>query len=373
MGRKKTRTTEEFIKQAKQVHGDKYDYSLVEYKESKIKVKIICPTHNVFEQNWISHITTKNGCPKCSGFGFSLEEKIDQAIKIHGNKYDYSLIKENSNKDKKISINCPKHNLFITTWDRHINQKQGCPKCAGVRLSRDEKLDKAIKIHNKRYDYSLITENFKVTDKVPIICSKHGIFYQSWNSHTGSKKQGCPRCHNMNMPLKDKIDLAHKTHNNKYNYSLLPEKFKSMDIVSIICPKHGEFKQRWVRHTRANQGCPMCSKSKGEEIIRNFLIKNNIEFINQHMFEGCKNKRRLPFDFYLPDFNTCIEYDGIQHVKAVKRFGGEDEFKNTKYKDKIKTQYCLNNNINLIRISYIEFDDIEYIINENLFNNQDYE
>ena len=366
---RKSKTSEEFIEKAKQIHGGRYDYSLVEYKRTNIKVKIICPIHGVFEQNWISHINMKAGCPRCSGFGFSLDEKIIQANDIHNSKYDYSLINENFKKNKNISIICSEHGLFVTTWDRHINSKQGCPKCAGVGLSRDEKIFKANKIHNNKYDYSLIIENFKVTDKVPIMCSKHGVFYQTWNSHTESKKQGCPRCKKKKMPLEDKINLANKIHNNKYNYSLLPKEFKSNSYVNIICPIHGEFKQNWVRHTRANQGCPMCSKSKGEEIIRRFLLNNNIEFIPQHMFEGCKNKRKLPFDFYLPDYNTCIEYDGIQHVKAVKCFGGEEEFKNTKYKDNIKTQYCLNNNINLIRISYIEFDDIEYIINENLFNN----
>ena len=157
---RKSKTSEEFIEKAKQIHGGRYDYSLVEYKRTNIKVKIICPIHGVFEQNWISHINMKAGCPRCSGFGFSLDEKIIQANDIHNSKYDYSLINENSKKNKNISIICSEHGLFVTTWDRHINSKQGCPKCAGVGLSRDEKIFKANKIHNIMFDFSLIIENF---------------------------------------------------------------------------------------------------------------------------------------------------------------------------------------------------------------------
>lgn len=74
----------------------------------------------------------------------------------------------------------------------------------------------------------------------------------------------------------------------------------------------------------------------------------------------------MPFDFYLPDYNTCIEYDGELHYKAVDYFGGDDALSNTKCRDEIKTQYCKENNIKLIRIPYWEFDNIEEILNREL-------
>jgi len=104
------------------------------------------------------------------------------------------------------------------------------------------------------------------------------------------------------------------------------------------------------------QGCPICKESKGEKKVREFLIKHNIIFIPQHTFFECKNTNVLPFDFYLPDYNTCIEYDGIQHFKPVNRFGGEKGFLLTKQNDLIKNKFCLVNKINLIRIPY--FDNI---------------
>ena len=96
-----------------------------------------------------------------------------------------------------------------------------------------------------------------------------------------------------------------------------------------------------------------CSKiSHGEYYIMSILKENNITFIQQYKFNDCKNKLPLPFDFYLPDYNICIEYDGEQHFKPVDYFGGEDDFVKRKINDKIKTQYCFKNNIYLIRIPY---------------------
>lgn len=103
----------------------------------------------------------------------------------------------------------------------------------------------------------------------------------------------------------------------------------------------------------------MCNKSKGENKIINFLTKNSIKFISQKRFKDCKNKRPLPFDFYLPDLNLCIEYDGQQHFRAFSKFGGDKALYRTVKNDQIKNKYCKNNNINLERISYKKFDKLE--------------
>ena len=99
-------------------------------------------------------------------------------------------------------------------------------------------------------------------------------------------------------------------------------------------------------------GCPKCKTSIGEKKISQWLDENNINYISQYKFSDCRDIRSLPFDFYLQDYNICIEYDGIQHFQPVDYFGGEDDFKITQLHDKIKTQYCKDNNIDLLRISY---------------------
>ena len=97
----------------------------------------------------------------------------------------------------------------------------------------------------------------------------------------------------------------------------------------------------------------------------------NVEYIAQYTYLNCKDKRALPFDFYIPSLNICIEYDGEYHYKPIKfKNQSEEETKNN-FKirvehDNIKTQYCLDNNIKLIRIPYWEFDNIENILKQEL-------
>jgi len=93
-----------------------------------------------------------------------------------------------------------------------------------------------------------------------------------------------------------------------------------------------------------------------------------ISSLKEYKFDNCKNKNPLPFDFYLPEHNICIEFDGEQHFKSISYFGGEKGFKNTQKNDLIKTSYCKENNIKLIRINYLEFKKIEEILNKNLVN-----
>ncbi len=105
-------------------------------------------------------------------------------------------------------------------------------------------------------------------------------------------------------------------------------------------------------------GCPKCNESKGEKSIRNYLVGKNIKFLTEYTFEDCRYKRKLPFDFYLPDFNTCIEYDGQLHYpeelldQQIERF--KNSIERTQITDSIKTEYCKVNNIRLIRIKYEE-------------------
>lgn len=111
------------------------------------------------------------------------------------------------------------------------------------------------------------------------------------------------------------------------------------------------------------QSCGCFHKSLREQYIASLFVSNHIEFIEQYTFDDCKNVFKLPFDFYLPNKNICIEYDGQQHFKPIDLFGGEKAFERYKVNDMIKTQYCIEHNIQLIRISYTMSDtDIEQLI-----------
>lgn len=119
-------------------------------------------------------------------------------------------------------------------------------------------------------------------------------------------------------------------------------------------------------HFKNGTRCPFCRESKGEKDILKYLDKHDIKYIRQYRYEDCKDTRTLPFDFYLPDYNTCIEYDGELHYKTIDFYGGDEELKKQQCRDNIKTHYCKNNNIKLIRIPYWELKNINKILSENL-------
>jgi hypothetical protein len=225
------------------------------------------------------------------------------------------------------------------------------------KLTITEFINKSNLIHNYIYDYSLVGYKNNKTE-VNIKCEKHGIFNQRPDSHL--RGIGCKFCGEEKFKITQRkninkvVEDFNNFHNYKYDYSLMKYKNAHTKIL-IICKKcQLEFKQTPNTHLRC--GCPYCNESKGEKIIKTFLNKNNILFERQKGFNDCVYKSKLFFDFYLPNFNMCIEYDGLQHFKKIEFFGGEKNFELIKMRDYIKTKYCENNKIFLLRIC--DKDDI---------------
>lgn len=132
--------------------------------------------------------------------------------------------------------------------------------------------------------------------------------------------------------------------------------------VVVKCPKHSIFETS-AELLLNGYGCSSCGKkSNGEERISEYLIFNKIEYIKQKSFDGCVYKNKMQFDFFLPDFNLCIEFDGIQHFEPIEYFGGIDSLNKQIDKDNVKNDFCSINNIKLIRIPYYEYDNIEKIL-----------
>lgn len=355
-------TTEEFITKAKDAHGDRYDYSKVKYKTSNHKVAIICHKHGKFEQVASYHIGKyKNGCPKCAveNRRLTLDYFLQKAKKIHGDKFDYSLITEYKPSKEKVDVICKKHGPFRVSIYHHINRGQGCSKCKSLNL--DGFLEKANIVHNNKYDYSkVVYTNNK--EKIDIICPIHGLFNQRITDHINGQ-HGCLECtmETIRMSTDEFIIKANKKHENKYIYDAEKINFKTnKDKVNITCERHGVFSQKVNTHLNG-AGCPSCSESKGEFSIRNYLDNKNIQFKVQKTFKECKNINMLRFDFYLPNINTCIEFNGIQHYEKVDFFGGTKGLKSTQKRDKIKESFCKKNDIQLLVIKYDE--DVENVLN----------
>ena len=213
-----------------------------------------------------------------------------------------------------------------------------------------------------RKNYIVEKNDYNLVD---IICNEHGVFNQRVSNHM-NLGDGCPKCVGVGKWNTDfLIEEFKKVHLDTFDYSkVLFENTNKK--VNIICKEHGEFKQNIHKHLNG-QGCRYCVfKSKGEEIVKLHLEEINIKYIRQKYFETLRYVNPLSFDFYLPDYNTCIEFDGEQHHKSVKWFGGEEGFKLNKERDNCKNIWCLENNIKLIRIKYNEIDKISKIIKEQL-------
>ena len=281
------------------------------------------------------------------------EQFISEAVLIHGNKYDYSKFNYQNAHYKSIII-CPEHGEFWQTPHEHVSGKQGCPICGKekvVKLRTDTKEDfikKAHQVYGDKYDYSKV-EYINSYTKVCIICPEHGEFWQRPYSHLSNHE--CPTCarNYCRLNYNNFVKKANKKHFNKYQYPYF-EYHNNLEYVDIICPEHGVFKQE-IRTHLAGCGCPKCKNSTLENIIRDFLKNNKINFIEQQMFDWLKYKNPLKLDFYLPDYNIAIECQGQQHFKPIKYFGGESELNTIIERDRIKKDLCELHNIKILYYS----------------------
>ncbi len=373
-------STFKFIVKSEKVHGNKFNYSKVEYIGSHTKVCIICSEHGEFYQSPTNHLSGY-GCRKCAweyNHGkyrlTTLETFLSQAKEIHGNKYDYSKV-EWKNTSKPITIICPIHGEFIQIPQNHIRVKCGCRKCGReITKAKANKyntlyfIGKAKEIHGDEYDYSKV-HCFNATDKVEIICPIHGKFKQIANQHL--QGHGCPKCH-FDQMAKDKsmgkgvfINKAKELFGEKYDYSKV-EYINGHKNVSLVCPIHGEFEVTPNNHLSKKSGCPICNESKLERQLASILDKQNIKYERFKKFHWLA---RQSLDLYLSEHNIAIECQGIQHFKPIDFAGkgkkwANQSFEQIKKRDDRKLKKCLANNIKMIYI----IDNEEYLKNEYHFD-----
>jgi Zn finger protein HypA/HybF involved in hydrogenase expression len=223
-------------------------------------------------------------------------------------------------------------------------------------------------IFNNRYNYSKVNYS-KNNIKVEIICEKHKSFLITPASHL--RGRGCNKCGKENMSVLNtkSLDFILSSFIDKHGYLYDYSNIKysgTKNKVDIVCKIHGTFSQTPEKHISGN-GCPKCNISKGERRIMTYLDRLKIDYNYNYNFDDCRDKLTLPFDFYIPEYNLCIEFDGEQHYRPIKWFGGDKNFKSQKKRDYIKDMYCLDNKISLIRISYLEYDKIFEIL-DSIFN-----
>jgi hypothetical protein len=360
------KTTEDFIKKAKLIHGESYCYDSVKYNGCDSHVEIICPLHGPFLQTPTKHLQG-SGCPMCNKtHKKTTEEFIIEAQKVHGNKYDYSLV-DYVNDRTNVKIICPKHGIFEQLPTHHL-RKSGCRKCYDEKNSRRRLFDQSLFIqrvkdtHGDTFDYS--KSIYKgMRRKLEIICRKHGSFWQTPHMHL--QGHGCPKCIGKFRTTEEFIKMAKEVHGDRYDYSKTEYKGFNEKVL-IICPKHGDFQQNSYVHLTGS-GCPYCKNSKGEDAIAHFLKKHGIKYIPQYRFTNnysfCENKY-IYVDFFLPNDSIIIEFNGLQHYGAVDFWGGEKVFQKQKNRDETVRMYCKDNNIRLLEIPYTKMGDINILIED---------
>jgi ssDNA-binding Zn-finger/Zn-ribbon topoisomerase 1 len=286
----------EFIQRSMSAHGNKYDYSKVDYKGNLTKIEIICSTHGSFWQSPEKHWSGQQ-CPMCARGYKSWDMYLDIFQKIHGDTYDYSKSKY-VNSNVKIEIICPDHGSF---WQApKIHQRSRCPICshcgAGELLSlykRDLFIPDAIAIHGEKYDYSRVIYT-RSSVKVEIICPKHGSFWQSPSKHLMNR--GCPQCgkesisKKLSMGTSEFIEKAKEVHGNFYGY----ENCKYVNTttpVSISCPIHGKFTQAPAVHL-IGCGCNKCGRERTTQLQRlpleDFIARANA--IHDNFYDYSQSK-----------------------------------------------------------------------------------
>ena len=373
--KKRLFTKKDFLTKAIKKHGNKYDYSKVNYRGHRIKVLIICPDHGAFEQFPVEHYSY--GCMECGRestrekLSFSKDEFLIKAKKVHSGRYDYSNVNFINTKTSVI-IGCQIHGFFEQTPASHF-QGKGCSYCGHLETAKsktytqDDYIALAIRKHGKKYDYSRVQyKNSK--DKITIGCPKHGWFEQIAQSHFVA---GCEKCgwesqaEKKSFTQEEYISKIKSIHGDTYDYSKVIYKGQRINI-KIRCSKHGWFNQSAGKHL-SGSGCSKCH-NKSEGRLAEYLEKKNII----HRSYRIDNEIKF-FDFYLPEYNLLIERDGEQHYIDRGNFfarGDKNYLKKQQDNDRYKTNLAKNNGYKIARIPFWLNDkqvekEIENILSDN--------
>ena len=361
--RKIAYTTENFIAKAKEIHGDKYDYSKAVYVNNTTPITIICPIHGEFKQTPKGHLRGY-GCKKCglmnrvNPLKKDTKQFIKEAKSLYGDKYVYSKVNY-VNALEKVCIICPEHGEFMATPHDFL-RGHSCPECGKIaigealKLTQDEFIGRVREIHGDRYDLSLVNY-LNYGRKVKVGCQRHGWF-ETW-PQTLLNGGGCPKCGFEKTVEGRKLnsdvffDRCKRTHDGKYEYDELS--FSGVENkIRIKCPKHGWFEQNAKDHSEGH-GCPKCgvkiSKCESELCEYVKLIVGNEKVVERDR----SIIKPYEIDIYIPSMKIGIEYNGL--------YWHSDAFSDSKHRLLEKTEMCEERGIRLIHV----FED-EYLYHKEI-------
>lgn len=374
----KRKTNEEYIAE---VASKNPNIEVVdEYIDATTKIKHRCLVDK-YEWDVAPHnILRGKGCPKCSNNIKKTHEEYVEEVKIKNP--NVTVVDTYINATTKIAHRC---NLCGNEWDAtpdNVLHGHWCKSCS---------LKEAFKIHPKtqptlrksheQYVKDLYEANPNIEILDQYITAEHENHFRckmcghEWHAKAGNylDGKGCYICGK--KKLSEALRYTHeefvtKLSNVNQDIEVLGEYTHSKVKILCRCKIDNHEFYAYPSALLVGHGCPVCNTPKGEKIIKAFLDKNKISYIIQKKYNQLVGigGGLLSYDFYLPQYNLLIEFQGLQHDKPVEYFGGEEQLKIQQEHDKRKREYAKQNNINLLEIWYYDIDNIESILLQKINN-----
>lgn len=326
-----------------------------QYKDSKTPIAHYCTEHDIIWNAYPINILRGHGCCMCgNNVKKTQEQYVKEVMVINPN---IEVIEEYIDARTKILHRCKIDGYEWYTAPYVILRGDGCPKCGGnARKSTKEYTDEVL-IANPNIE---VLGNY-INALTPILhkckIDDHEWFAEPANILSG---RGCPKC--KSVMLSKTFVKSHEQYVADVvvvnpDIEVIEKYINAHTPIMHCCKKDGFTWKIAPSNVLSGQGCPQCQESHGERQIRQWLKERDITCIYQKTFSDCRNKKELPFDFYLPDYNMCIEYDGQQHFEPVDFAGkgkewAKEQFLVIQLHDQIKNQYCQEHNVQLLRIPY---------------------
>lgn len=350
-----------------------------EYKGTKTKALFRCKSCG---NEWLAkpeNILLCRGCPDCGKKRSATKRKYttDEFIKKVKTP-NISIVGEYTGFNEKINCYCQKCDIYFETVAQYlIAGKTCCPSCVKQKLERrtvnSRLTHQEFVMRLRKINPNIIVLGNYVGYKTSILC-KCMIDGNEWSPTPSDLLQGkgCPLCgfrRQSEIKRNNPSDFAFRAQKANHSIKMLEDYINQKTPIKVKCVFCGKEWAMLPTNILKGRGCSNCKSSLGEKRIEEFLKENNIPYLTQSKLEGCYYKHSLLFDFFVPQKNICIEFDGRQHFEPIEYFGGQKGFEKTQIRDKIKNDFCAKNNINLLRIPYWEFDNIPNILNKYLQQN----
>lgn len=375
---KKRLTQTQFLQKANNVAPVNLDFSKSVFHDTRTKVIVTCKIHGDFEI-LPSNLFQGANCRRCAQTQAGSKRRVDKKEILNRIKSKFgNLYEVDKNSVSKVTspirLNCKTHGWFEGLINNLINSS-GCPHCKNaktaiirnkkLKLSRDEIIERFESIHGDTYSYRSARPD-GINSIVKIHCAKHGYFEQKVSTHLQGK--GCPDCGNEKRRMGQFLqqsELYSRLKQLNGDLFIYPPNLglELREDVPIICREHGIFYQPLRIHLDGN-GCSECSQSLGARRVSHWLNEHEINYEVEALIPAGKKGLPLRADFFLPDYNMYIEYDGEQHFKPIAFFGMDEKtsilvFNEQKERDLAKENWILDNGFELLRIRFDQNVELE--------------